>query len=123
MARPTLDSSVKYKLLISNLGLPRPYVRGSLETLWDVCHATGDPILGTEKAVEASAEWPGDEGVFFEALRDGVWIEQAEDGRWMVHDYWQHCPDYVLDRLRKELGRRGVRITREDIRTEARENP
>ena len=45
MARPCLDRNPKFKLLIRNLGLPKPYVRGLLETLWDAANESGDPVI------------------------------------------------------------------------------
>jgi len=123
VARPAFDQNTKFKVLVRDLGLPRPYVRGLLDTMWETCHATGNPIIGDEESVEAAAEWPGEPGVFFSALSRRGWIEQSEDGRWMVHDYWEHCPDYVLDRLRKELERKGFTFGRDELKIEAREHP
>jgi len=106
MARPGLMGNVKFKLLCRALGLPRPYVRGLLEVLWDVAHESGNPVLGNEGAVEAAAEWPGEPGAFFAALRDCRLIDQRQDGAWEIHDYWHHAPEYVKGRLRKEEERR-----------------
>src|SRR5579862_7075936 len=102
MARPTLDRCVKYKALIRRLKIPKPYVRGLLETLWDVANECGNPVLGNQEEVEAAAEWPEEPGKFFAALRDGRWIDKLDDGRWEIHDYWDHAPEYVKGRLRKE---------------------
>ena len=98
--------NVKFKLLCRLLGLPRPYVRGLLEVTWDVAHTSGNPVLGSADAVEAAAEWPGERGKFFEAMRDCRLIDLREDGAWEIHDYWHHAPEYVKGRLRKELQRR-----------------
>jgi hypothetical protein len=99
-------NSVKFKLLCKKLGLPRPYVRGLLEVMWDVAHESGNPVLGSPDGVEAAAEWTGESGVLFEALRDGRFIDQRDDGTWQIHDYWHHAPGYVNDRLVKEEERR-----------------
>jgi hypothetical protein len=106
MARLTLERNVKFKSLVKRLRLPRPYVRGLLETMWDCAHECGKPVLGTSEEVEDSAEWPGKKGVLFEALRDGRWIDQSGDGQWQIHDYWDHAPEYVKDRQRAEERRR-----------------
>ena len=106
MARPGLMSNVKFKVLCRVLGLPRPYVRGLLEVLWDVAHESGNPVLGGEEGVEAAAEWPGEKGAFFSALRGGRWIDQREDGQWEIHDYWHHAPSYAANRLGMEEERR-----------------
>jgi len=114
MARPSLDRNVKFKSLIRRLDLPRPYVRGLLETLWDVANECGNPVIGTPEDIEAAAEWPGEPGVWFNALREGRWIDEREvAGRWEIHDYWDHAPEYVLGRARKEAERHRERVCRE----------
>jgi hypothetical protein len=102
MARPTLERNVKFKALVKRLDLPRPYVRGLLETMWDVAHECGNPVMGSADDVEIAAEWPGQTGQLFESLKSGGWIEELPDGRFQIHDYWDHAPSYVKDRKRKE---------------------
>jgi hypothetical protein len=108
MARPCLDRNVKYKTLIRVLGLPKPYVRGLLETMWDVANECGDPVLKSPESVEAAAEWPSDEepGKLFAALRDCRLIDEIAPGIWSIHDYWDHAPEYVAGRSRKEAERK-----------------
>ncbi len=76
MARLTLERSVKFKALVRRLGLPRPYVRGLLETMWDVAHECGNASLGPAEDVEAAAEWPGEAGAWFAAMKEGRWIDE-----------------------------------------------
>ncbi len=113
MARPTLETSAKFRLLVRKLGIPKPYVRGLLETLWDVANASGNPVIGSTAEVEAAAEWPGEDGVLFTALRDGRWIDETPDGRWQIHDYFDHAPGYVQRRATREAEReaKGETIT------------
>lgn len=92
MARPNLIGNMKFKVLVRTLALPRAYVRGLLDTMWDVAHESGNPVLGSEAAVEAAAECPGNPGAFFAALRDGKWIDQRDDEQWEIHDYWHNAP-------------------------------
>ncbi len=108
MARPGLDKNVKFKLLVRALNLPKPYVRGLLETMWDVAHESGNPILGSPAAVEAAAEWPGESGQFFAAAsrRDCAFVDEVVLGVWAIHDYWHHAPEYVKGRQRKEEQRK-----------------
>jgi hypothetical protein len=103
------------------LNLPRPYVRGLLETLWESAHETGDPVIGAVEDVEAAAEWTGEPGVLAEALirlrfLDAVETDatDATDGdghpshpsQWELHDYFDHAPDYAKDRGQREQERR-----------------
>lgn len=106
MARPGLTKNIKFKLLVARLGLPRPYVVGLLEMLWEWAHESGTVALGCAQSVECAAEWPGESGKLFEALRDGRWIDETDDGGWIIHDYYDHAPRYVKERLRKELNRK-----------------
>jgi hypothetical protein len=106
MARPCLNNCVKFKRLVQRLGLARPYVRGLLETLWDVANEVGNPVIGTADDVETAAEWPGVPGALFDLLREGHWLDKAPGGRWQIHDFWDHCPEYVLKRARREDGRK-----------------
>jgi hypothetical protein len=80
-----------------------------LETLWDTAHECGNPVIGTADDVEAAAEWWGEPGRLFEALREGRWIDELPDGRWQIHDYWDHCPEYVRARFRMERFRKKQR--------------
>ncbi len=104
MARTGMESSAKFRVLVRRIGLAKPFVRGLLETLWDTCHATGSPVVGDAFAVEAASEWPGEDGAWFEVLRDGGWIDPVPGGRWRVHDYWHHAPSYVAKRESRKLG-------------------
>lgn len=110
MARPSLERNVKFKTLVQALGLPKPYVRGLLETLWDVANECGNPVLGSPRQVEAAAEWPGPSGKLFAALRDLRLIDKRHDGSWEIHDYWDHAPEYVLGRSRREAERKKERV-------------
>jgi hypothetical protein len=119
MARPGLDRNVKFKVLVKRLGLPRPYVRGLLDTMWEVAYETGNPALGDKAAVEAAAEWPGEPGVLFTALRDGRWIDPGPDGTWVVHDLYDHAPEYVRKRMDREAARRERGVSLEQVRSDA----
>lgn len=113
MARPGLDKNPKFRRLVRQLGLPRPYVRGLLETLWECAYENGDAVIGDSAAIEAAAEWPGEDGVLTDALLDAGggragFIEPVEGqpDRYQIHDLWDHAPDYVRRRRSRELERR-----------------
>lgn len=109
MARPGLSKNVKFKRLVRTLGIPKPYVQGLLETMWDGAHECGNPVLGEPDDVEAACEWPGENGVLFKALRDCRFITE-DGGKWVIHDYWHHAPDYVALRNEKEMERRKSKV-------------
>ncbi|MFL5330721.1 MAG: hypothetical protein ACJ8C4_17615 [Gemmataceae bacterium] len=109
---------MKFKGLIRALKLPKPYVRGLLETMWDVANECGDPGLGTAQQVEDAAEWPGKPGVLFAALKRLRFIDLNEE-TWVIHDYFDHAPHYVRLRAERESERRKAGKTISDIRRDA----
>lgn len=111
MARPSLDKNVKFKKLVRRLRMPKPHVRGYLETMWDVGCECGDPLLGAPDDVEAAAEWEGEPRVFFDALRDGGWIDETDQG-WEIHDFFVNAPEYVVGRRAREAERNRRKICR-----------
>lgn len=102
MARPGFMSHWKYKLLVRLLGVGRATARGLVELLWEMANESGNPVLESPSAIEAAAEWEGEPGKFFAAMRDCSLVDEREDGRWEIHDYWHHAPEYVKGRKRKE---------------------
>lgn len=110
MGRPGLSNHPKFRRLAHTLG-SAPLARGLLELMWEVAYENGDPRLGDPLGVEAAAQWAGERGVFFAAARDaggpgraGFIVER--DGVWEVHDLYDHAPDYVRKRAKREAERR-----------------
>jgi hypothetical protein len=114
MARPGLDKHPKFLMLRRMLGEPRPHVRGYLDCLWESAYENGDPILGTAAMVEAVAEYPGEAGKLFASLLNcggegrAGFIEESpgRPGVYQVHDLYDHAPDYVRKRYKREMERR-----------------
>lgn len=112
MGRPGLSNHPKFLRLARALG-SEALARGSLELMWEVSYESGDPRLGDAEGVEAAARWRGEPGVLFAALRDSGgpgrqgFVEPDELGEaWLVHDLFDHAPDYVRKRARREDQRR-----------------
>lgn len=114
MARPTLERNPKWRRLLQSLGGDRALARGSLELLWDVAYESGDEVVGDQVDVELAAGWRGEPGALVKALlnaggpgKKGFLEEVPEQpGRYLVHDLWDHAPDYVRKRRERELERR-----------------
>ena len=116
MARPTLARNRKTRRAAHAInaiypGLGEIIVRGALEILWEPAYETGDPYVGDEDDVERTVAWPGPAGVFCQALltaggagRHGF-IEPVEGGGYVIHDFWDHAPDYVRKRHAREASR------------------
>jgi len=105
MAKVGLESNRKFKRLVRELGLPRPYCLGLLETMWRTAYQSTDPVLGSAADVEVAAEWPGMDGVFATAAETSGFIH-TENGVFVIHDFWEHAPDYVTKRYKRMLERK-----------------
>lgn len=114
MARPTLQRNRKWPRLVRALGGQDALARGSLELLWDVAYESGDEHLGDSDDVELAARWLGQPGALTKALLEAGgpgepgFIEPDPDrpGRYVVHDLWDHAPDYVRKRRARESERK-----------------
>ncbi len=106
MPRPTLFTHPKFHRLAFTLGVPEPHALGYLEFLWAVAYASGDPIIGDEVDVEIMAKWPGGKGKLVAALLSCRFIDRLDDGRYGIHDIYDHAPDYVRKRQARESDRR-----------------
>lgn len=104
MARSDLRTHPKFRRLVKRLGIPAPYVLGLLETMWQVGYSQAWSLLGDPEDVELAAEWPGEEGVFFAAIKDD-WLDLI-DGKWHIHDFLGNCPDFVKKRVARRRNKK-----------------
>jgi hypothetical protein len=116
MGRPGLTRHRKFLRLARDLnrhyqGLGVLLARGVLESMWDAAYESGDPFVGGADDVEDAVRWPGPAGVCCEALlsaggegRAGF-IEAVTGGGYIIHDLWDHAPDYVRKRHARERER------------------
>lgn len=104
MAKQNTINLPKFRLLCSDLHIPRARVLGHLEMLWQTCHITG-PIFRDDEEVEAAAEWDGGIGEFAKTLVKRRWLDVTEDGHLQIHDYQDHMPKWVRDRDRLRIMR------------------
>lgn len=106
----------KFRRLVALTGLPEAHIRGLLECLWDVTYENGDPFIGDSTDVEAAARWTGRPGDLTAALLAAGgeghcgYIDPAEGapGRFVVHDLYDHAPEYVKNRWRREQVRKAA---------------
>jgi hypothetical protein len=115
VALPSLSTHWKFLRLSRVIG-GRVLARGVLETLWEPCWNAGDAYIGTSDDIEALCEWAGERGALTKALltaggtKTAGFIEPyAGDVRdktephYQVHDFLQHCSDYVRRRRDRHL--------------------
>lgn len=126
MGRPGLTRHRKFKRLARTLdgtiqaGFGSILARGVLESMWDAAYENGDDFLGDAMDVAALTSWGGKPDSIVAALLDAGgeghpgFIEECErPGTYRIHDLFDHMPDYVERRLKREIARneKGQTIT------------
>jgi len=98
-----------------------PLLRGCLEMIWDAANDTLDDVLGSAEDVEEVAGWRGKRGALVAVLTapESNFLDRRPDGQYVIHDYWEHCPDYV----RKRAQRAAVGPWSPDVQTPAERPP
>lgn len=100
---------MKFRSLQRLLGnAPLYRVVGLLETLWLICIDSCDEgNIGkfSDKAIAEYIEWEGDPSELVRALSDSGWADLDDNGRPVIHDWLDHCPEYIRDRVRKRRAR------------------
>lgn len=117
MARPGLLTHRKFVRLARLLKSDALAV-GHLEIIWQACYESGDPVLGNSDDVEYLARWKGDAGMLTSALVESGFLDD-EEGRFSVHDLFDHAPDYVQRRMEREEDRRRKGVTLSELRAKA----
>ena len=95
---------IKVKRLKRALGIPLYQALGLLETLCQVtAQSADDGGIGryTDSDIAIELEWEGDPSVLIAALRDCGWLDECSVNRLCIHDWMDHAPDFIKDRLRK----------------------
>jgi len=99
---------MKTKRLKRLLGIPLYRAVGILETIWLLCADCCDEgNIGkfTDEEIADYLEWDGDASELVRALSDSGWTDSDKDSRLVVHDWLEHCPEYIKDRVRKREAR------------------
>lgn len=90
--------------LASTLGISRAHAIGILTLLWDQT-ATFTPQGNIGKlrngAIARGCDWDGDADEFIQALLDTGWLEAHESHRLLVHDWPDHCEQWVRLKLNR----------------------
>ncbi len=118
VARPNLLRHRKFLRLVHMLAIPRPHVLGLLEMLWTSAYESGSELIGDRVDVELATEWSGEKGALAEALIAAGFVDETE-GVCSVHDLWDHAPDYVETRAKREAERRLKGESIASLRSEA----
>ncbi len=99
---------IKTKRLKHRLKVPLWQAAGLLETLWQLateCADEGDVGRYSDEEIAGYFEWEGEESELIDALVDSGWLERDDECRLRIHDWEEHAPNYIKDRLKKRKQR------------------
>lgn len=126
MSRPGFFSHPKFRRLAHSLGGDEAKALGHLEFLWSVGYENGEEEIGDFTDVELAAKWSGEPGALTKALltcggegRAGLIDRIGTSDRYQIHDLFDHCPEYVKRRAKRESDRRKSGKSLSDIRRES----
>lgn len=125
MGLPGLRTHRKFRRLVAQLRIPEAHALGHLQMMWETSWDHLSPALGDATDVELAAGWVGDHGALAAALvacggdQEPGFLEADERGRFEIHDWLEHAPRWVKEKIRKrgELAAEGRTI--EDVKREA----
>jgi hypothetical protein len=95
---------LKFIKLQRRLNESRRGVIGLLEGLWLATAKncpTGDIGKFTDEEISIMVDWEGEPDFLVESLVDCGWIDRCKTHRLVVHDWADHCPQYVKGNLKK----------------------
>lgn len=95
---------VKFKRLKRALKLTDWECVGILESIWNfTAHSHMDGAIGNSSNLDIALaiEWLGNEDELIDSLVLTGWLDKCEKHRLVVHDWENHCPNYVKGCLAK----------------------
>lgn len=95
----------KSRRLARELGIPLPHALGILTMLWDfVGEFAPEGNVGrfADDEIAEACSWPEDDAERLVAvLKETGWIDGHPEHRLVIHDWGDHCEDWVKKRLRR----------------------
>ncbi len=88
----------------ARLGVSRPTAIGHLELFWHfVAKQSPQGNVGKfpDGAIARAADWQGDPEAFLQSLLKSGLIDACKTHRFLVHDWPEHCPNWVRAQLQK----------------------
>lgn len=95
MAKPSFIHHWKFRLLCHLLDENEAHTLGHIQLIWDCANTLKTPEFPSVEAIESVAYWEGQPGKLVKALVDCKLIEKSAKNTWQIHDYYDHCPDWI----------------------------
>lgn len=118
------ENKIKFKRLQRRLGLSLWECKGLLESIWNLTAQNtprGDIGSLSNEDIASAIEWKGDADELITALSEG-WLDECSVHRYVVHDWADHCPNYIKGNLAK-YGKSVIAGPIEEATREAQEQP
>lgn len=109
----------KTKELAFTLDIPLPHAIGLLELLWAfVAQQTPRGNVGkwSNQVIASESGWQDDADRFIDSLVSVGFLDENDEHRLLVHDWKEHCPNWVHAKLKKK----GKSILSADLRGDLR---
>lgn len=107
--------------LASRLGCSRPEALGFLTLLWDFTSeyvTRGDLGRFPDGSIERYCDWTGEPGKLISCLISAGWVDEHSEHRLIIHDWADHCEQWV----RAKVAKMGTKLVGEATR-EATQEP
>lgn len=114
---------VKVKRLKKLLDVPLYCAMGVLESLWQLCMECcdeGDVGKFSNDEIADHIEWDGDADTLINALAESGWLDTCTERRYVVHDWFTHCPKFIHKRVQTRKAREAKKSKRENLERQIR---
>lgn len=102
---------VKFKRLQVRLQMPVWQVKGLLQSLWDLAAENaiyGDVGKYSDEDLCLGMDYTGEPRDLIQALVECGWLDRDERSRLRIHDWFDHCEDWIRKRILRERGEKAT---------------
>ena len=111
---------LKFKRLQRQLGTSKSSTVGHLELLWlEACANCPEGDVGrfSNEEIAIMVDWAGDPDLLVESAVNSGWLDSCEVHRLLIHDWHEHCPNFVKGFMAKH----GRQFARQSTRQPAKQ--
>ena len=115
---------LKFKRLQRQLGTSKSSTVGHLELLWlEACANCPEGDVGrfSNEEIAIMVDWAGDPDLLVESAVNSGWLDSCEVHRLLIHDWHEHCPNFVKGFMAKHGRQFARQSTRQSTRQPAKQ--